>query len=236
MNQSVLINNTGKFSMTFKTLAFGLLIGFFLGCSQASKVKSNLEEMGFTGFKYHSENLALMDIESIERIVARDLKRAQAASNGVALKSRAGKSIKYSKAQGRQFVHRSSQLIFARPEQNDSTSNVFQNIKEVSSLYGGPIKLLNDITDICILILKDRATDAKEHLRSQNTCLHILNNMLEEIKPTVREANDDYRAIAVKIRDKRIRFSDSLKSHRILNSMKNIANPSTVAREIVGDD
>jgi|GEM_PF-4577692 len=225
----------GTITMILKMMALGLIASLIFGCSQASKVQSNLEEMGFTGFKYHSENLALMDIESIERIVSRDLKRSQAASNGVTLKSRSGKSVKYSKVQGRQFVRRSAQLIFARPEQNDSTSNVFQNIKEVSSLYGGPIKLLNDMTDICILILKDRATDAKEHLRSQNTCLHILNNMLEEIKPAVREANDDYRAVAVKIRDDRIRFSDALKSHRILNSMKNIANPSTVAREIVGD-
>lgn len=219
-------------------IILSVLVGMmmFLGCSQVGKIETTLAELGFSGFKYHSENLALMDIESIERIVARDLKRAQAAGAGRALKTRSGKRIVYSKGQGKQFVRQSAQLIFARPEQNDSTSNVFQNITEVSNLYGGPVKILNETTDICLIVLHDRSTGTKEHLRSQNTCLHILNNMLEEIKPKVKDAEDDYRAIAVKIRDQRIRFSDSLKSHRLLNSMKNIANPSRVATEIVGDD
>ena len=214
----------------------GLALLFLSNCSQVGKVDSSLDELGFTGFKYHSENLALMDIESIQRIVGRDLNRARAASAGRAMKSRSGKKVTFTKGQGKQFVRRSAQLIFARPEQNDSTSNVFAGISETSSLYGGPVQLLNETTDICLIILQDRKNDKKEHLRAQNTCLHILNNMLEEIKPKVRSADDDHRAIAEKIRDSSIRFSDALKSHRLLNSMKNIANPSRVASEIVGDE
>lgn len=215
-----------------------LVGGLFLvtACSQVSKINNTLEGLGFSGFKYHSENLALMDIESIERIVARDLRRAQAASAGRALKSRSGEKITFSKAQGKQFVRRSAQLIFARPEQNDSTSSVFQNVKEVSNSFGGPATLLTEITDICLILLNNRSKDTKEHLRSQNTCLNILNNMMEEIKPEIVSEKEEYRALALKIRDQRIRFSDALKSHRLLNSMKNIANPSKVASEILNSE
>jgi len=149
--------------------------------------------VSFAGYKYHSENLALMDIESIQRLVGKSLAEADKSVNpgGPNLNSPSDDIV--SGGQGAEALKDALKLVFARPEQN-------------------------------------------ECLKSQNTSLFVLINMIEEVKPQVQNGNEDedVRKILVKIRDAGISYSNALKNHRLLSSNLKIQNPSKAASLVVG--
>ncbi len=191
------------------------------------------------GLKFPSDRLKVMDIETLQRIVATNLNGAQRAvaqpiddeTGGFGDESPANS---YTRDEGAKLLQESLELIFARPEQNHATSVIYSNVEGVAIEYGGIYQFLERIVNQALKTLDQSGRD-KGLLRDQNTYVYILNNLMAEIKPiALSKEGEKYKELIVKIRDEDIDFTDALKSYRILNSMSNIANPSKVAEQIVG--
>lgn len=192
------------------------------------------------GLKFPSDRLKVMDIETLQRIVATNLNGAQKAlSTGLSVESEGQFNAKestneYTKEEGAKLIKESLELIFARPEQNSATSVIYNNVEGVAVDYGGIYSFLEQITNDALETL-DKSGRETTLLRDQNTYVYILNNMMGEIKPLAKSKEGvKYKKLIERVRDEDIDFSDSLKSYRVLNSMSNITNPSKVAEQIVG--
>ncbi|MCB0376909.1 MAG: hypothetical protein KDD33_00325 [Bdellovibrionales bacterium] len=189
--------------------------------------------------KYPSDRLKVMDIETLQRIVANNLNAAQRALNTGQEDPLDGDfekegEVEYTRDDGHRMIRESLELVFAKPEQNYATSTVYTNIEAVAAQYGGILGFLEEIADQGVKTLDQDGKDTSL-LRDQNTYIYILNNMMAEIKPLIdKDESAGYKKLITRIRDEDIEFSDSLKSYRILNSMSNITNPSKVAESIVG--
>ncbi len=201
-----------------------------------------LPSFSMAGLKFPSDRLKVMDIETLQRIVATNLNGAQRAiAQGVDIDGDDGEfaadegpGSDFTRDEGAQLIVESLQLIFARPEQTHATSVIYSNVEGVAIEYGGIYQFLEQIVNQALNTL-DETGKEKALLRDQNTYVYILNNMMSEIKPlALSKEGEKYRQLIEKIRDEDIDFTDSLKSYRILNSMSDIANPSKVAEQIVG--
>ena len=191
--------------------------------------------------QFPSDRLKVMDIETLQRIVAKKLIKAQrAVDDSMISSSDDGLPGGFSedpvtRDEGEILITESLQLLFARPEQNTATSTVYNSIEGVALEYGGIFDFLTRLTDQALSTL-DESGKSESLLRDQNTFIYILNNMIAEIQPLAKAPKGEkYRKLLERIRDEDIDFSDSLKSYRILHSMANIANPSKVAESIVGE-
>lgn len=201
-----------------------------------------LPSISMAGLKYPSDRLKVMDIETLQRIVATNLNGAQKAISGkYDLASEGqfkgqGSGNEYTREEGARLIRESLELIFARPEQNNATSVVYNNVEGVAVEYGGILQFHKELVKNALSTL-DKSGRDKALLRDQNTYVYILNNLMAEIKPlALSEEGKAYKELIEKIRDEDIDFSDSLKSYRVLNSMSNITNPSKVAEQIVGKE
>ncbi len=197
-----------------------------------------LPSFSMAGLKFPSDRLKVMDIETLQRIVATNLNGAQkAVAQAVDEDGEFGDQSpanEYTRDEGAQLIRESLELIFARPEQNHATSVIYSNVEGVAIEYGGIYQFLEQIISRGLETL-DKSGKDKGLLRDQNTYVYILNNMMSEMKPmALSQEGEKYRKLIERIRDEDIDFSDALKSYRILNSMSNIANPSKVAEQIVG--
>ena len=199
-----------------------------------------LPSFSMAGLKFPSDRLKVMDIETLQRIVATNLNGAQKAVNkGLDVDSEGQFTDKspeneFTRDEGAKLIRESLELIFARPEQNNATSVIYNNVEGVAIEYGGIYPFLKDITETALRTLDESGKD-KTLLMDQNSYIYILNNMMGEIRPLASaEEGKKYRELIEDIRDEDIDFSDALKSYRILNSMSNIINPSKFAEQIVG--
>ena len=200
-----------------------------------------LPSNSMAGLKFPSDRLKVMDIETLQRIVATNLNGAQNAINKKVNLEDSDKvyadtedANELTREEGARLIRQSVELIFARPEQNRATSAIYSSVEGVASDYGGIYLFLKDITDQALKKL-DESGKSKNLLRDQNTYVYILNNMMAEIRPlALSKEGAVYRKLMEKIRDEDIDFSDSLKSYRALNSMSDIINPSKVAESIIG--
>ncbi len=191
------------------------------------------------GLKFPSDRLKVMDVETLQRMVLTNLTKAQQALNQGSYSEDdedmdPGTLTDLTQEDGAKLIRESLELVFAIPEQSGASSNIYSQIEGVAVEYGGVLSFLQDITEEALNTLSQNGRDTTL-LRDQNSYIYILNNMMAEIKPLALTAEGEkYRLLIEKIRNKRIRFSDSLKSYRMLNSMSNIVNPSDVAEQIVG--
>lgn len=189
--------------------------------------------------KFPSDRLKVMDVETLQRMVLTNLTKAQQVLNQASYSeddesSDPGSLTDLTQEDGAKLIRESLELVFAIPEQSGASSNIYSQIEGMAVEYGGILSFLQDITEEALNTLSQSGRD-KTLLRDQNSYIYILNNMMAEIKPlALTPEGEKYRLLIKKIRNKRIRFSDSLKSYRMLNSMSNIVNPSDVAEQIVG--
>lgn len=189
--------------------------------------------------KFPSDRLKVMDIETLQRIVTTNLSGAQKAlSDGTDSEGQySDKGNTYTKEEGAALIRESLELLFARPEQTNATSVIYNNVEGVALEYGGIYGFLEEVTNNGIANLKKSCKSSdKNCLRDQNSYIYILNNLMGEIKPLALapQGGEMYKKLIEKVRDEDIDFSDELKSYRVLNSMSNITNPSKVAEVIVG--
>ena len=184
--------------------------------------------------KFPSERLKVMDIETLQRIVNKNLNMAQKTLEEDQSAVNGEQNNSLSHEDGARLIRESLELVFARPDQNNATSVIYSNIEGVAEGYGGIYKQLMEMTQQALKVLNQSGED-KALLRDQNTYIYILNNMMSEIKPLVlSEEGLLYRQLVEKIRDSDIQITNSLRAYRALNSLSNIANPSKVARQIIG--
>lgn len=189
------------------------------------------------GLKYPSEKLKIMDIETLQRIVSTNLSKAQNAlhNTGTEQEGPATDSEQLlTKEEGATLIKESIELVFAKPDQNNATSTIFRGIETVAIEYGGSFSFVEGVVQDALDSLDKEGKD-KALLRDQNTYIYILNNLMSEVRPQATEEDSKYYKLVKTIRDADIDFSDSLKSHRLLNSMAQTLNPSKVAATIVGE-
>ncbi len=163
--------------------------------------------------EYHSERIKMMDIEVLQQIVYKNIKKLENKdeSSGPLIKS-------------------SLEIVLAQPDQSMGISSIFDQLRSSSQSDKNFAAALSSIVDDALPVLKNEDKN-KDLLRTQNTYVFILNNMLAELQKL--KDIPSYKAIIEHIRDADIQFSDHLTSHRLLNSMAEIENPSKFAATII---
>lgn len=167
----------------------------------------------FAQLEFHSERIKTMDVEVLQQIISRNIKKLEAGDESP-----------------KPIVKQSVEILLARPDQGMASSALFDQLRALSGGDDEFVSVLNEIADEGIQSLKKK-TKVKDELREQNTYVYILIHMLSEIQKMKDE--EGFKRIIEKIRDADIRFSDHLASHRLLNSMSEIENPSKYAAQIL---
>lgn len=167
----------------------------------------------FAELQYHSERIKMMDIETLQLIISRNLKKLENKEDSPepALKE-------------------SLEILLAQPDQSLAASNIFDQLRAQAGSEQTFLNVLDGIIVDALASLKKEGKD-KDLLREQSTYAYILNNMLAEL--TKFKDQEFYRLLIEKVRDADVEFSDALITHRLLNSMSKIENPSQYAAKIL---
>jgi hypothetical protein len=163
--------------------------------------------------EYHSERIKMMDVEILQQIITRNLKKLDNKEDSAA-----------------EIVKQSIEILLAQPDQSLAASNYFNQLKTYAGGQNEFLDILNEIITEGLESLKNKSKE-KTVLREQNTYLYILNNMVTELKEYKEQ--EFYKAMIEKIRDADIHISDSLLSYRLLNSMATAENPSEYANTVI---
>lgn len=173
----------------------------------------SLPAIQLSALEYHSEKVKLMDIEVLQQIISKNIKKLENREES------AGPVIKDS-----------LELLLALPDQSMASSGLFDQLRTLSredKIFAGA---MDQIASEAISSLKKEDKD-KDLQREQNTYVYILNNMIAELQKL--KDIEEYKNLIVKIRDADIDFSDSLISYRLLNSMSTAENPSKYAATVL---
>ena len=165
--------------------------------------------------EYHSERLKTMDIEVLQQIIYKNIKALENRDND---------------ASPELLIKNSLEIVLAQPDQSIGISAIFDQLRTSSGSDKKFASALGSIIDDASSVFKNKGKD-KDLLRTQNTYVFILNNMLAEIQKLKEVSN--YKALIEQIRDADIEFSDALISHRLLNSMTEAESPSKLANTIL---
>jgi hypothetical protein len=163
--------------------------------------------------EYHSERIKMMDVEILQQIITRNLKKLDNKEDSP-----------------QPIIKQSIEILLAQPDQSLAASNYFNQLKTYAGGQNEFLDILNEIITDGLGSLKNKSKD-KTVLREQNTYLYILNNMVTELKEYKEQ--EFYKAMIMRIRDADIRISDSLLSYRLLNSMATAENPSEYANTVI---
>lgn len=163
--------------------------------------------------EFHSERIKTMDVEILQQIISRNIRKLEAGEESP-----------------KPIVKQSLEILLARPDQGVASSALFDQLQGLAGSAEDFTVVLGSIVDDAVGSLKKK-TKNKDELREQNTYVYILINMLNEIQKL--KDKEGYKAVIERIRDADIEFSDSLVSHRLLNSMAEIENPSKFAQQIL---
>lgn len=163
--------------------------------------------------EFHSERIKTMDVEVLQQIISRNIRKLEGGDESPG-----------------PIVKQSLEILLARPDQGVASSAMFDQLMALAGGEQNFLSVLNSIVDDALPSL-EKSTKAKEQLREQNTYVYILINMLNEVQKM--KEKEGYKALIERIRDADISFSDALVSHRLLNSMSEIENPSKYAQTIV---
>jgi hypothetical protein len=163
--------------------------------------------------EYHSERIKMMDIEVLQQIVYKYVKKLEDKDESPG-----------------PLIKKSLEIVLAQPDQSMGISSIFDQLRSASQSDKNFAAALNSIVDDAVPVLKNDGKN-KDLLRTQNTYIYILNNMLGELQKLKEISN--YKPIIERIRDTDIQFSDALVSHRLLNSMAEVENPSKFASTIL---
>jgi hypothetical protein len=163
--------------------------------------------------EYHSERLKTMDIEVLQQIIYKNIKALENKDDSPEL-----------------LIKKSLEIVLAQPDQSVGISSIFDQLRTSSGSDKRFASALSSIIDDAVDVLKKKDKD-KDLLRTQNTYVYILNNMLAEMQKLKEVSN--YKTLIERIRDADIEFSDYLISHRLLNSMTEAESPSKLADAIL---
>ncbi len=163
--------------------------------------------------EFHSERIKTMDVEVLQQIVSRNIRKLESGDESP-----------------KPIVKQSLEIILARPDQGVASSALFDQLSALSGGEENFVVVLDSIAEDGINSLK-KDTKNKEELREQNTYVYILINMLNEIQKL--KDKEGYKGVIERVRDADISFSDALVSHRLLNSMSEIENPSKFAQTLL---
>lgn len=163
--------------------------------------------------EYHSERIKLMDIEVLQKIMVNNLKK-----------------MENKEEEPGPILKQSLELLLAQPDQGLAVSNIFEQLRTNAGNDKILSSALSSIIDDALPVLKKDEKN-KDLQREQNTYVYILNNMLNEVQKL--KDIEVYKSIIERIRDADIVFNDHLISHRLLNSMAQVENPSKYAQTLI---
>lgn len=163
--------------------------------------------------EFYSDRIKTMSVEELQQIVTRNLRKLENDDEGV-----------------KPIIKQSLELVLAQPDQSRVSSDIFSQLRNLSRGEENFIACLNEIVSEGLSTLKKDGKD-KALLRTQNTYLYILNNLLVELKGS--KDIPEYKKFIEQIRDADLDISDSLISYRLLNSMATAENPSKFANTLI---
>lgn len=163
--------------------------------------------------EYHSERLKTMDIEVLQQIIYKNIKALENKDDSPEL-----------------LIKKSLEVVLAQPDQSVGISSIFEQLRTSSGSDKKFASALSSIADDALAVLKNKDNN-KDLLRTQNTYVYILNNMLGELQKL--KDVPSYKTLIEHIRDADIEFSDYLASYRLLNSMAESDSPSKFAGTIL---
>lgn len=163
--------------------------------------------------EFYSDRIKTMSVEELQQIVTRNLRKLENDDEGV-----------------KPVIKQSLELVLAQPDQSRVSSDIFSQLRNLSRGEENFISCLNEIVGEGLSTLKKDGKE-KELLRTQNTYLYILNNLLAELKGS--KDIPEYKKFIEQIRDADLDISDSLISYRLLNSMATAENPSKFANTLI---
>lgn len=134
------------------------------------------------------------------------------------------------KEQATSNLKRACILIFSRPNGDNMVSILFSEVKAKLKDLEAYESTLENIIDHTIKILND----AKEKPAVRATQVIILENIMSELKPEIKN-NEKVKALYVKIRDAKIKIPSAVKNDFLLKGQSNNRkSPSKIAEDIIG--
>jgi Rad3-related DNA helicase len=167
----------------------------------------------FAELQYYSERIKMMDIEVLQQIITKDLKK-----------------LENKEDDPEPALKEALEVLLAQPDQSLAASNIFDQLRSQAGSEKTFLNVLDLLITDALASLKNHDKE-KDHLREQSTYVYILNNMLVELQKN--KDQEFYKGLIEKIRDADISFTDALVTHRLLNSMSRIENPSKYAATIL---
>lgn len=164
------------------------------------------------GLLFNYSQLALMDLDQMNKLVSDKVKEAK--------KSASGKAVPLKEA---------LQAVYARPNDDEMIEKIVSPLRSNLDELESWEKTISQLTDEAINALKNpRAFKPVV----QVTYVVFLENLLAEIKPHAKSDGFE-RKIAERIRDAKIDVSKEAVSERKLRMMKDTTSPSVIAESIL---
>ncbi len=118
-------------------------------------------------------------------------------------------------------------IALSRPDQDGARANLYSRVRRELVDLGALDQVLIELTEESLSELR-----TQDGPRRTATYVVILENMMAEIKPEIRE-NQAYRKIVERIRDAKITISDKAKVQNLLRSMSVPVSPSGTAEKLL---
>lgn len=183
---------------------FILTILAFVFCAQAQ-----------AGLLFNYSQLALRDLDQMNKMVNDKVKEAK--------KSSSGKAVPLKEA---------LQAVYSRPNDDDMIEKIVAPLRSNLDELGAWEKTISQLTDEAINALKNpRAFKPVV----QVTYVIFLENLLAEIKPLLQKEGFE-RKIAERIRDAKIEVSKEAVNERRVRTMKTTSSPSELAEKILSQN
>lgn len=166
------------------------------------------------GLLFNYSQLALKDLDQMNKLVSDKVAEAK--------KSSSGKAVPLKEA---------LQAVYSRPNDDEMIEKIVSPLRSNLDELESWEKTISQLTDEAINALKNpRAFKPVV----QTTYIVFLENLLSEIKPYMK--NDGFeRKIAERIRDAKIEVSKEAVSERKLRMMKDTTSPSEIAGKILAE-
>lgn len=164
------------------------------------------------GLLFNYSQLALKDLDQMNKLVTDKVKEAKKSSSGQVIP-----------------LKEALQAVYSRPNEDEMIDKIIAPLRTNLDNYDAWEKTLSQLTDEAIGALKNpRAFKPIV----QATYVIFLENLLSELKPYIKQEGYE-RALAVRIRDAKIEVSKEAVNERKLRTMKNTTSPSEIATSVL---
>lgn len=181
-------------------------------------------------YRFTSEKLRVMDGDVLKKQINKYLSQARKIRSETMIAKEGDSEEKETegRAEAREYIKDALKLILAKPVIEGLETTYLETIRGELSDGDEYAKVMAQVAGEATRVVKDK----DQPLKFQNTALTVLENVLSELKPLLKN-NDLCKTIVQNIADADISVSDELKNYKELNSMEKSESPSTSARKLL---